>query len=88
MIVSEPVHKKSKNVIKTYNNEISLVIAAVFSNKLFLSSFQERRKVKKNKNKKPFSPEKTWRGCKSCQITKPGGCNKRGGWDFLEKTST
>ena len=55
MIVSEPIYKKSKNVMKTYNNEISLVIAAVFSNKLFLSSFQERRKVQKNKNKKPFS---------------------------------
>ena len=27
-------------------------------------------------------------GCKSCQITKRGGWNKRGGWDFLEKTST
>ena len=27
-------------------------------------------------------------GCKSCQITKRGGQNKRGGWDFLEKTST
>ena len=24
-------------------------------------------------------------GCKSCQITKSGGWNKRGGWDFLEK---
>ena len=40
--------------MKTYTNEISLVIAAVFSNKLFLSSFQERRKVQKNKNKKAF----------------------------------
>ena len=47
MIVSEPIYKKSKNVMKTYTNEISLVIAAVFSNKLFLSSFQERRKVQK-----------------------------------------
>ena len=27
-----------------------------------------------------------WRGCKSCQITKHGGWNKRGGWEFLEKT--
>ena len=27
-------------------------------------------------------------GCKSCKINKPGGWNKRGGWDFLEKTST
>ena len=31
---------------------------------------------------------KRWRGCKSCQITKCGGWNKRGGLDFLEKTST
>ena len=27
-----------------------------------------------------------WRGCKSCQITKRGGWNKHGGWNFLEKT--
>ena len=54
MIVSGPIYKKSKNVMKTYTNEISLVIAAVFSNKLFLSSFQGRRKVQKNKNKKAF----------------------------------
>ena len=26
-------------------------------------------------------------GCKSCQITKRGGWNKRGGWDFVEKTN-
>ena len=25
-----------------------------------------------------------WRGCKICQITKRGGWNKRGEWDFVE----
>ena len=29
----------------------------------------------------------TPRGCKTCQITKCGGWNKRGGWDFVEKTN-
>ena len=28
-----------------------------------------------------------WRGSKICQITKRGGWNKRGGWDFVEKTN-
>ena len=27
-------------------------------------------------------------GAQICQITKRGGWNKRGGWDFLKKTST
>ena len=57
MIVSEPIYKKSKNVMKTYTNEISLVIAAVFSNKLFfklISGTTEGPKKKKT-TIKPFS---------------------------------
>ena len=58
MIVSEPIYKKSKNVMKTYTNEISLVIAAVFYNKLFfklISGTAEGQKKTKNKAIKPFS---------------------------------
>ena len=55
MIVSEPIYKKSKNVMKTYTNEISLVIAAVFSNKLFFKLISGTTEGPKNKNKKPFS---------------------------------
>ena len=56
MIVSEPIYKKSTNVMKTYN-EISLVIAAIFSNKLFfkLISGTTEGPKKKKKTIKPFS---------------------------------
>ena len=55
MIVSEPIYKKSKNVMKTYTNEISLVIAALFSNNLFFKLISGTAEGPKNKNKKPFS---------------------------------
>ena len=58
MIVSEPIYKKSKNVMKTYTNEISLVIAALFSNNLFfklISGTAEGPKNKTRLNIKPFS---------------------------------
>ena len=51
MIVSEPIYKKSKNVMKTYNNEISLVIAAVFSNKLFFKLISGTAEGQKNKTR-------------------------------------
>ena len=51
MIVSEPIYKKSKNVMKTYTNEISLVIAAVFSNKLFFKLISGTAEDPKNKTR-------------------------------------
>ena len=51
MIVSKPIYKKSKYVMKTYTNEISLVIAAVFSNKLFFKLISGTAEDPKNKTR-------------------------------------